>query len=185
MRYFLGFLIAIGLIVLVFVLILKSFGGSSKKITQKPLVNYASTDTTVSMTVDGPVNADQIHQSFVITVGQNQATITIYTGYQGDIVTTKSYQNNETAFANFLRAIDLQGFTKGDTVGSKDYRGFCPLGERFVLAADNEGTNLQKFWSTSCGQGTFKGNFSTIRFLFNVQIPDFNKLTNNLQFPTL
>jgi hypothetical protein len=45
-----------------------------------------------------------------------------------------------------------------------------------------DGNNIsQRFWSTSCGNlGSFKGNASTVRELFQRQVPDYNVLTSGL-----
>ena len=186
MRYFLGFLIAIGLIVLIFILILKAFSGSSNSGSAplpKPLINYANTTTTMQMTIDGQINADQDHQSLQITVGANVTQINIFQGYQGTAVNTKNYANNQAAYAVFLRALDLQNYTKGNPDPSKtDSRGYCPSGIRYtfkIISGDNKTT--ENYWSTTCGGlGTFQDNFNVVHELFTRQVPNYDQVVQGI-----
>src|SRR6266446_1088884 len=114
MRYFTGFLIFIGLIVLVFVNILKS-GGSSTPPKQINLNSYANSAAIAQLTIDGPINANQTHQEEQISVGQTQTTFSILQGYQGRELTNKTFDNNQAAFSAFLQALAVAGFTKGSS----------------------------------------------------------------------
>src|SRR5579871_5322699 len=132
MRYIIGLLIAIGLIVLVIVLIFKAFAGH--KIVSQPLVNFAYSPTIMQLTVDGQINADQNHLSFQISVGQYDSEFRAYKGYQGTITNQATYPSNPVAYANFLRALDVAGYTKGNqTSENSDERGFCPFGQRYIF----------------------------------------------------
>lgn len=181
MRYILGFLIGIGLIILLFVLIFR--GGSNPAPLQKPLVDYAVTDTTVQVTDDYPVNLDQLHDQVVTVVGKDQVSLTVYQGYQGTVLRSKDYANNPTAYANFLRALQLAGFDSGKTDPKlQDERGYCPLGHRYIFEIKNGNSTVQRLWSTSCGNiGTFQGKTSTVRQLFQQQTPDYGSLTAGLK----
>src|SRR4051794_17087216 len=106
MRYFIGFLITIGLII---VLILMLFGGGDDKSklpkSTKTLDSYASSSAEAQLTIDGPVNADSIHNRIRISVARDQVTYTQLEGYEGDVVKTTHYDNNEAAYSYFLRAL--------------------------------------------------------------------------------
>jgi len=182
MRYFLGLLIALGLIVLVFILVLKGFSGQPATPT-KPLVDYATTNIVAELTINGPVIANQTHQALQITVGQSQAQINILQGYEGTVVNTKIYANNQAAYGVFLRAIDILNFSKGNADPAKaDERGYCPEGDSYVYELNNGVKDIERYWATSCGnQGTFKGNALIINDLFEKQIPDYGTLTQSLQ----
>lgn len=186
MRYFLGFLIIIGLIVLVFVLVLKAFsgGGSKGGPAPKPLINYANTATTMQLTIDGPENANQTHEAIQINVGETQAQLNVLQGYEGNVTNTQSFPNNQSAYAVFLRALDMAGYTKGNSNASSDYRGYCPFGQRYIYKIiDATGKTTQQYWSTSCGgQGTFKGSVGTVNKLFKLQIPTYGTLTQKVNF---
>lgn len=181
MRYFLGFLAAVGLVVLVFVLVLRGLGGGKQSVETK-LTDYTATDTVMQLTVDGRVVADQEHQAVRVTVGRFENKIEIIRGYQNQIVEVKTYPNNEEAYGTFLRALHLLGYTKGDTDAKKgDERGVCPTGQRYIFEIVTGSASVQRFWKTSCGSGTFKGNSSEVRSLFRAQIPEYSKTTSKLE----
>jgi len=182
MRYFFGFLAAVGLIVVVFILILKGFGGHGTPKNQINLLDYANTQTEVQMTVDGPINASQDHRGYQITVGRDTASIQTTTGYQGSVIQAQTYANNATAYANFLRALQLLNFTKGNPDPAKaDERGACPSGRRYVFEIVTADQDSERYWSTSCGGGTFQGNTALVRQLFNKQIPDYERIVSKIQ----
>jgi hypothetical protein len=181
MRYIIGLLLGIGFIILLFVLIFRH--GSAPATPPINLVNYANTSTIVQYTDDYPVNADQNHNVTSTTVGRDETTLNVYQGYQGTLIRTQSYNNNPTAYANFLRALQGVGFTtaKNDPALA-DERGVCPLGHRYIFEIKDGNRIVQRLWSTSCGNiGNFKGRTTTIITLFHRQVPDFSKLTTGLE----
>lgn len=117
-----------------------------------------------------------------ISVGADQSTIEIYQGYQNNVIQRKTYSNNSTSYAQFLRALQLVGYTRGSSdPNKKDERGFCPDGERYVFEIVADGSDTQRYWSTSCGgQGNFGGSASRVRLLFRQQIPDYDELVSPL-----
>ena len=185
MRYFFGFLLAILLIIATFVLVLRGFkSGVSQHSITTPITSYANTDTTVQFTDDGPVTADQDHQGIRITVGEYNSTIQIYQGYQNNVTTSKTFENNPAAYGTFLRAISLLNFTAGvnkPSAQAADPRGVCPLGQTFTFQIiSGDGTNIQNYWTTSCGGGTFKGNSQGIINLFQSQIPNYPSIAGGV-----
>lgn len=187
MRYFLGFLASIGLVILVFVLVLRGFGGKNAPVDQNPLIDYAHSDTIVRMTVDGPIVSDQQHQAYRITVGRSETRIETLQGYEYDTIAEKTYQNNQEGYTNFLRALDLAGYSKGnDKADSQndDERGVCAFGSRFVFEIINGTSQIQRYWSTTCGgQGTFKGSSENVKRLFDKQVPtaDYSTMVSRLR----
>jgi hypothetical protein len=181
MRFIIGIIVAVGLIVLLVVLLFGRGPAPAPNAT-KQMVSYAVTSTVVQYTDDYPVTADQTHVVVETTVGRDQTTLDVERGYQGTVIRTKSYANNPTAYAYFLRALQAAGFTNGKSdTNLRDERGVCPLGHRYIYTI-RDGNNIsQRFWSTSCGNlGSFKGNASTVRELFQRQVPDYNVLTSGL-----
>lgn len=173
MKYFFGFLVCVGLIVLVFILIMRSFSSGPQKSVQQPLSDYANTSTVMRLTVSGPIIADTQFQSYEITVGRDETSIVTRQGYENNVIQRRTYGNNQEAYTNFLRALDYAGFTKGNTKSTaKDERGACASGDRFVMEIKDGNSQKQRYWTTSCsGLGTFKGNTATVRRLFGNQIP--------------
>jgi hypothetical protein len=187
MKYFLGFLAAVGLIILVFILVLRGFGGDKNVAQPDPLSDYANTDALVRMTVDGPIVADQQHNAYRISVGRSETRIETLKGYEYEIIETRTYENNQQGFTNFLRALDVVGFSKGNDKATKeadDERGMCATGKRFVFEIINGTSQIQRYWSSTCGTlGTFKGNSAQVKSLFDrqVPIPDFPQMTSRLR----
>lgn len=186
MRYIAGFLVIIGLIVLVFILVMRGLSGNSKEETQAPLSNYATTDTIVRLTVDGSIVSDQEHRAYRITVGRSEVRMETLKGYQYEHIDEVILSNNEASYTNFLRALEAAGYTRGrsDADGEqRDERGMCAHGNRYVMEIISGTTSIQRYWSSQCrSDGTFKGNTSEVRRLFNAQIPstDFRRLTRGL-----
>lgn len=182
MRYFVGFLITIGLIILLLVMLL---GGSNNKSkvpkTIKTLADYAATSAEVRVTNDGPINAESQHQKIRITVNRDNVTYEQINGYDDGVVKMQNYPNTKDAYSTFLLALAHANFTKGDTAKAlSDERGYCPLGNRYIFELIQDGKTLERFWSTSCGKPkTYLGNSSLTLTLFKAQVPDYSALTEN------
>lgn len=179
MKYFIGFMITITLIIILLVVSLT--GGSKKphvKNTKQPLVSYYNTDAEVRMTIDGPVNADQIHNVVKVTVGRDKSSYQYISGYEGRVVNEVNFRNNENSYKNFLSALTRAGFTNGDpNKQNENYLGYCPLASRYIFEV-YEGSNvIQKYWTTSCQTTkTYLGNFPVTLQLFKAQIPNYSQI---------
>ena len=183
-RQILAGLILVGVIVLLFVLIFKGFrSNQSTPIKQTDLVTYANTGAVAEFYIDGPINLDQDHRTVKIAVSQNQTQIQVVQGYQGSVIQSESFPNNTESYAVFLQALKNLNFAKGNTSAALgDERGYCADGARYIYRFTNSGDTLFRYWSTSCGQGTFGGNRQAVRRLFERQVPEktFNQLTNGI-----
>lgn len=189
MRYIIGLLLGIGLIVLTFILIFKAFSGGSDDTTQQQkqavrLEDYATTGAVVRYTIDGPVYADQDHSRVRVTVSKDQVLFEQIAGYEGKMVQTKTFPTNSESYATFLHALALQSFTSGNSQVTDDERGYCPTGRRYIYEVIDGADQVQRLWSTSCSskQGSFTGGSAgTIRTLFQRQVPDWSKLTSGIK----
>jgi hypothetical protein len=195
MRYFIGFLVTIGLIIILIVLLLSGHGGNKAKAPQlqpseKPktvsqLAGYADTDVVARLIIDGQINADQTHAALRITVGQNDVTYEQIQSYQGTVVNKQVYASNQSAYNNFLYAIGHAGFLLGDNNPKlANEKGYCSLGQRYVFELMENGRDIQRYWSTSCGTAvprTYKGNLNVTLQLFQLQVPDYQTLTQNVR----
>ncbi len=185
MRYIVSFLIAIGLIILFIILLLKIiFGGNNNSPESKVnLADYAHTNVIMRMVAQGPITANQDHHQVYIEVGKDDNEIQLVRGYQGEVTHEEQFDSNSSSYGNFLRAIDLLGYTNGDTSEERaDYRGHCPFGNRYIFQIIDGTKVKQQFWATSCGdrEGTFRGQTEDIIQLFQAQIPGYSELTTNL-----
>lgn len=182
MRYFIGFLVTIGLIVLLIMLLFGHGNNGKVQETKAPLSSYAATDTVVRATVDEVINAPDIHRTTQITVGRDSTTFTILKGYDGEILDNQIYPMTETAYAVFLKALQHSGYTLGnDDKSLKDESGYCPLGKRYIFEVIQGGDDIERYWTTNCRStpSTFKGQTALILHLFRNQVPDYDKQVNS------
>ncbi len=178
MKFIIGFLVTIGLLIVVFILIFRGGGNDAAVQTEKKMTEYANSSTVVSLTTEGPVNANQIHKQIKVSVSSTETTVEVFQGYEQNLLSTKSYANNTAAYSDFLRALDINGFDNGDKDKAlADERGYCATGTRYVMSIKDGDRDIQRFWTSSCGTGTFKGKTSIIRSLFVAQVPDYNAQT--------
>jgi hypothetical protein len=176
-RFVIAALAGLGLIVLTIVMIVKILSGSgAPTLPQVNVGRYGSTNATSTLLIDGITNVDQSHYQLRVTVSGTLNQIDTIQGYEGRVIRTQTYANNSAGYTQFLQSLQLLGFSKG-VKSAIDYRGYCPTGQRYLYQFNNGSTDLFSFWSTSCGQGTFRGSASQVRQLFERQIPtnDLNK----------
>jgi hypothetical protein len=180
-----GRLIAIFAGIIVFIILLVVIFGHGKPApigpTLQPLPDYASTDATVSFTTDGIVNGDELHRQIRITISNSQRTMDVLQGYNGQVILSKNFENNQEAYLVFLKSINYSGFlTKNKKKVGNDERGVCPLGFRYILDLNGDEGDLSRRWTTSCGTGNWGGSLATVRALFQDQIPSFSRLTQDV-----
>lgn len=184
MRYLIGLVITILVILFIIVRLLGGGGNEPAKIPQK-LADYGTTSTTVRYVMDTAITAPETHRRVEIVVGRDDAVINVQKGYDGEIIRSRSYDMTVSGYTNFLFALDRTGgYTKGNNDPSvRDERGYCALGNRFSYdIVGGSGTVLQHYWSTSCKEHTFRGDPGAVMRLFEGQIPDFNELTQDVNF---
>lgn len=183
MRYFIGLLVALGLIIILIILLLT--GGKKAVPTQQPktLTDYASTDSQVSMTIDGPVNADSEHDQVRVSVDSANVTYEHIRGYQGDVVQTKVFENNQDAYDVFLHALLHAGYSLGSNDPQfRDERGYCSTGDRYIFELTEGDKTITRYWSSSCGSPkTYEGNTGLTITLFQAQVPSYETLTGSIQ----
>lgn len=184
-RYLVGFLITIGLIILLISLLFG--GGNDKKVpkTSKTLDSYASTDAVATLTAAGPINYQGDHREVRISVSRDQVLYEVQRGYNGEIIKQQNWGNTQEAYRAFLAALETANFTKGDTKAAiKDPTGLCPLDKRYILTLTEGGNDIIRFWSTTCGAKTFQGKLSTVKELFRTQLPANSNLltTDNVNY---
>jgi hypothetical protein len=182
-RYFLGLLLVVGLLILLIVLIVG--GGSKAKVptSSRTLDSYASSNATVSMEIDGPINAQSEHNQVLMTISNSSATIEALNGYNGSVASSMTYTNSEASYDAFLHALEYAGFTEG-TAGSSlsNDSGYCPTGDRYIFELQQNGSTLERYWTTNCSGTlhTFEGDTGLISTLFQAQIPDYATMVQDL-----
>ncbi|HET7529017.1 MAG TPA: hypothetical protein VFJ84_02195 [Candidatus Saccharimonadales bacterium] len=173
------------IIFIILLVVLLTHGGKKPQPNPiQPLPSYAGTNAQVSFTTDGMVNADQLHRSIRITVTNSEITLDVLKGYNPQIIRSKTFQNNQEAYTVFLKAINNSGFlakTSNKKIPDDD-AGQCPLGTRYILDLNNEGSDLSRTWASSCGSnvGTSKAALGAIQTLFQAQVPGYDTLTSDV-----
>jgi hypothetical protein len=178
MRYFVGFFIALGLVILLIVLLVGGGGGKNKlPVTNKTLPSYANTDATATLTIDGPIRAIPEHRQVRISVSQDEVIYEQIVGYNDQVVYQQHYNNTEEAYSSFLHALDHAGFAGGikDKALASE-AGYCPLGNRYVYEFEQTGRDIIRTWATSCGKPkTYNGVVSLTNDLFEAQVPNYQQ----------
>jgi len=182
MRYIIAFFVALGLLFVVLILLFNNSGKPKVVITPKTLDSYASTDAQVVMTIDGPVNASEVHEQVRVAVDSNDVTFEQIQGYDGNAVNSQSYANTENSYKTLLLSLAHAGFTQGNNdPNARDERGFCALGDRFVFELRQDGRDIERYWATSCGKPqTYLGSLNLTVTLFQKQVPNYSDLTQKL-----
>jgi hypothetical protein len=187
MRYFLAVLFILFFVIVGSILLigrLRSPGGSTVPDTVAA-AEYADMDaSSVIWMQEGRVVGDNKHYSVRITVNENERIVEVMKGYDGQVVRKKSYDNNQEAYRNFLKALDTLEFGRQKLVKVTDEEGICPTGFRYIYEIKVAGANHLRSWSTSCSVkfGPFDGEASTVRKLFKLQIPDYSKVVSGISF---
>lgn len=189
MRRFIAIGIGIFLVLLLLIVLIVNRGTKPEQDAsvrrEDSLVDYASTDTEVRFTKSGKINARENHRVFQVTVGRSKRTVTIFEGYEGRVLKRETYLNDEDAYRAFLAALHNSGYTQAqDAVRNVEPLGVCPTGQRYGYDIIDGSDTRQSLWSTSCGntKGTFAGRGSTVRRLFEAQVPDYNAFVRGVQF---
>ncbi|HVX57204.1 MAG TPA: hypothetical protein VHA37_05720 [Candidatus Saccharimonadales bacterium] len=180
-RYIISFFVTLGLIALLIILLL-SGGNKPKTPGGQTLPSYASTDAQVSVLIDGPINADSLHNQILITVDNTNVTYEHLTGYDGTSVDTRVYSNTEAAYDAFLHALYHAGFTEGNNDPKlRDESGYCPTEDRYIFELTQDNNTLERYWNTTCNHTkTYEGDTGLTLRLFKAQVPDYNALTQNI-----
>jgi hypothetical protein len=186
----LGRLIAAFAGIIIFIILLVLIFGHGKPAptgpTIQPLPDYASTDATVSFTTDGLVNGDELHRQIRITISNSQRTLDVLQGYNGQVIMSKNFENNQEAYFVFLKSINYSGFlAKNKKKVSSDERGVCPLGFRYIFDLNGDEGDLSRLWTTSCAIGNWGGNLPTVQALFKYQIPNYSNLTADVNLQAI
>lgn len=144
----------------------------------------ASSDTALvtRITTSGEIVNNEDYNSVRISISRNKRTLEVLSGYQNTVTKTVKFDNNQAAFESFLLAIELEGFTDSKEGAGNDERGYCPSGSRTVYEAIGNVAVEQRLWSGSCSKklGTFDGDTTGVKRLFQDQIPNYSSLTKGL-----
>lgn len=137
----------------------------------------------VSMTVRGPIVANENFRSYAITVSPNARVIKTYTGYLDTVLQEQTLGNNTPAYAEFVNALDRAKMADGSEVpGGQDVLGICATGRLYQFAILKDGESVETLWTSTCSgsKGTLDANAQQLSQLFIAQIPDANSMIRSL-----
>lgn len=134
-------------------------------------------DSSVRMTIRGPLVADENFRSYRITVSPDSRDYAQYSGYLDEQLDAKSYQNNRQAYVQFVHALDKAALTKEGKYTEEeanDLRGICAIGLVYEFEILDAEDVKQNYWTSTCkgSPGTFGASVEQVKSLFRSQIPD-------------
>jgi len=154
-------------------------GSSSKPVSSDTSVESllnTSASSSVSMSVRGPIVADENFHSYRIVISPTSREITTYNGYLGTIVAQQTLGNNTAAYEQFVNALNLAKMTDGNQPadGESDVRGICAVGRLSEFSIISYDMPVETLWTSTCSgsQGTLRANLNQLSKLFTTQIPD-------------
>lgn len=138
----------------------------------------------VSMNVRNEIVASEDFRQYKIVVSPESRTITVYKGYNNQVLTTKTYKNSTAAYEQFVYALDRVGMVDGNelTGDANDTRGVCATGDLYEFQVSDNNQSVKKLWTTSCSsdKGSLDAKLSSLTKLFRSQIPDIESITKGL-----
>lgn len=185
-KYIFG-VIGVAIMLIVAVVLLSSTGGQSsdsiegdKKVV---MANYADSDAVLSYTQQGRLTGPETHKEIRIIVSRTERKIELLSGYDQSVEKSQSYANSQESFNRFIYALEEAGYSRKKSTSQPDYRGVCPLGNRYIYTLNSFGEDLLFLWSSSCSgdDGTFGGRDSLVRKLYQNQIPDYREFTRGVK----
>lgn len=158
------------------------FGGGTKDDTQtvdisKQALLDTSDGAAVRMTVRGPIVANENFRSYDITVSPSSRTVKTYSGYLDTVLNEKSTGNNTAAYSQFVHALDLANFAKGepeDGEDADDLLGICARGRVYQFTSLKNGEPVESLWTSTCkgSRGTLEASSAQLSDLFFAQLPE-------------
>ncbi len=137
-------------------------------------------DREVTMTVRGPIVADEQFNSYSISVTPSSRVITVYTGYLDAVLNRQTYSNNTTAYDEFVHALDKAKMADGTQLEGEanDTRGVCATGHVYEYGIIYDDDLVKGLWTSTCGgsKGSLKASSDQLQQLFLAQIPDSDEI---------
>ena len=156
------------------------FGGQNTSNSEtvsagQKLLDKPTTQTTVRLSVRGPITAQEAHYSIALTINANSRNLVIWRGYDGTIITQENLTNSSGSFNDLLAALNRAGMMKENkNAADTANQGICAVGQVIQFEVLDGEKSTQKLWTTSCQelQGNFDGLTANVIDLFLDQVPD-------------
>lgn len=166
------------------------FTGSTSKtqpvvdVSQQNLLN-TSDGRAVSMTVRGPIVADEDFRSYSFTISPTSRQFQAYTGYLDVVTNQQTLPNSTAAYDQFVHALDKANMVAGTPLeGDKNnVLGICATGKVYEFSLLKDGNIEETLWTSTCSgsKGSLKGSATQLSQLFLNQIPNSVNITTSLR----
>lgn len=142
-----------------------------------------SVGRSVSMTVRGPIVAEENFTSYRVQASTSERSMKVYKGYLEEETNGKTLGNNTQAYEQFVYALDKANMARGNNQEGtgdvdEDLRGICARGYVYEFTVLSGGNELRKLWTSTCdgSKGTLNASKDQLSQLFLAQIPGSNDL---------
>ena len=153
--------------------------------TQQQGLVSTSDGRSVSMTVRGPIVADEDFRSYQIVISPSERKFTAYTGYLDVITDQQTLTNNTAAYDQFVHALDKANMVAGTpfTGDKNNVLGICATGKVYEFRTLNGGEDQTMLWTSTCSgsPGSLKASATQLSQLFLNQIPNGSNIEANLK----
>lgn len=143
-------------------------------------------DRSVSMTVRGPIVADEDFRTYKVEVSPSQRSITQFQGYQKNTIDHKTFANNTPAYEQFVYALDKANLVKGTpfTDDKDDTRGVCATGKLYEFDIYYNDSDVVHLWTSTCSgsRGSLDASVTQLSNLFIQQIPNNSDIQSDISF---
>ncbi|MFZ1250324.1 MAG: hypothetical protein WAR37_02665 [Candidatus Microsaccharimonas sp.] len=167
------------------------FGGSTQtetvsqtQVAEQNLLN-ASDGRAVSMTVRGPIVAQEDFRSYKIVISPSSRDFQAYTGYLNTITSQQTLPNNTTAYEEFVNALNKANFVAGTPFEGEQNNllGICATGTVYEFNTLLAGQSQEMLWTSTCNgsRGSLKANVTQVSQLFLNQIPEGSNIAASLK----
>jgi len=164
-------------------------GSSSTSVSEFATQQQGLVDTSegraVSMTVRGPIVADEDFRSYQVIISPSERKFTAYTGYLDVITDQQTLTNNTAAYDQFVHALDKANMVAGTpfTGDKNNVLGVCATGKVYEFRTLSGGEDQTMLWTSTCGgsPGSLKASATQLSQLFLNQIPNGSNIEASLQ----
>jgi hypothetical protein len=170
-------IIAIAAIVSLARVVFFSGGSSAPAVTDVSREALLSTSAghRVTMTVRGPIVADEEFHSYKIDISANSRQVSTYKGYLSKVVDRTTLGNNVAAYEEFVHALDKADLVDGTELEGdrNDVRGICAIGQVYEFSIIDGNTTVKRLWTSTCkgSLGSLDASVNQLTELFVNQIP--------------
>jgi hypothetical protein len=181
-------IVAVGIAALVSITRAIFFSGgqttSQQDLSQQSLLDTAANHS-VSMTIRGPIVANENFHTSVVTVAPSSRLLVVSTGYEDQQITQQvALGNNIPAYQQFVYALDKANLVKGtEQIGAaNDTRGICATGQLYQFSVLVGGKSVKTLWTSTCSgsPGSLDASYKQLSNLFLVQIPNGSSLISSV-----